>query len=697
MEFPSKEAKRLAALRRYNVLDTGPEEAYDDLTHLAAHVCRTPISTIDFVDADRVWVKSSVGFPANEIPRRDSFASHVILQQRPMIVRDTLTDERFADHPLVTGDSRVRFFAGMPLVTEEGHAIGTLSVMDLAPRALGAYQAAGLLALCRQTMSQLELRRRLGERLKTVAGQERAEEVSGGRRELLHEIIESTADGILVVSNEGETLYANARFAEMWRIPTELIETRNDDKLLAFVLDQLTEPDAFLSRVRELYQTAREDFDTLMFKDGRVFERYSRPLIDEGLAGGRVWSFRDITDRRRAEDALREAEAKFRTLVEQVPAITYIWDANPEPGVSHHVYTSPQSESLLGFAPEDWSADPDLWLKQLHPDDRDRAVAATHESESTGEPFSMEYRLFAKDGRVVWIRDEATVMTRDEEGRSKLILGVLFDITERKRVEEELERAWQREREAAEHLRALDEMKNLQLHAVSHDLRGSITAILGSALTLENFGVELEPDTHKELVQGIVASGRKLDRIVTDLLDLDRLQRGILEPNRRLTDVGHLVRRVVAEVAPVDHPVEVEVEAHGLEVPVDPVQVERIVENLVLNAAKHTPAGTAIWVRARREDDGILLVVEDAGPGVPPELREVIFEPFRRAGQAPGLGIGLSLVARYAELYGGWAKVGNREGGGASLLVFLQVGSRPGDASSRSRNRCPETTLPLSS
>ena len=222
-------------------------------------------------------------------------------------------------------------------------------------------------------------------------------------------------------------------------------------------------------------------------------------------------------------------------------------------------------------------------------------------------------------------------------------------------------------------------MKDLQLHAVSHDLRGPITGVLGSALTLERFDGELEPDTRQELVQGIVASGRKLDRLVTDLLDLDRLQRGILEPNRRPTDVGDLARRVVAEVALEDHPVKVE--AEGVGVSVDPVQVERIVE---LNAAKHTPAGTAIWVRARRENDGILLAVEDAGPGVPPELREVIFEPFRRGGHAPGLGIGLSLVARYAELHGGWAKVGEREGGGASFLVFLKDGpprEMPGSSS----------------
>src|SRR6059036_1216560 len=122
---------------------------------------------------------------------------------------------------------------------------------------------------------------------------------------MLRATIESTADGILVVDAGGETTYANARFAELWRIPEELLATRSDEQLLAFVLDQLVDPEAFLSKVRELYQTDQEGFDTLHFKDGRVFERYSRPLPRDGGIAGRVWSFRDISKRRQSEEAAR--------------------------------------------------------------------------------------------------------------------------------------------------------------------------------------------------------------------------------------------------------------------------------------------------------------------------------------------------------------------------------------------------------
>jgi signal transduction histidine kinase len=191
---------------------------------------------------------------------------------------------------------------------------------------------------------------------------------------------------------------------------------------------------------------------------------------------------------------------------------------------------------------------------------------------------------------------------------------------------------------------------------------------------LENSLIDLDEDK-RDLIRGVGAGARKLNRLVNDLLDLERLERGLVEPDRRPTDVGELARRVVAELNVKFHEVHVETETSVS--PVDPVHVERIVENLVVNAARHTPKGTPIWVRVNRSEEGTTILVEDAGPGVPPDLREVIFEPFRHGGE--GLGIGLSLVARFATLHGGWARVGDREGGGASFEVFLPDGPGAGE------------------
>jgi len=269
-------------------------------------------------------------------------------------------------------------------------------------------------------------------------------------------------------------------------------------------------------------------------------------------------------------------------------------------------------------------------------------------------------------------------------GGPPIFTGYVRDITERRRAAAEIERALQAEREAGERLRALDELKNTFLQAVSHDLRTPLAAILGLALTLEREDLELSADVSRDLIGRLAANARKLDRILSNLLDLDRLMRGVVEPNRSVTDVGALIRRVVDEADfLIDR--EISVDADSVVGRIDAAKVERIVENLLVNAIRHTPAGTPIWIRAGLDDGSIHLVVEDAGPGVPEELRRIIFEPFQRGRAeqpAPGVGIGLALVSRFAQIHGGTASVEDRVGGGASFRVTLPNASLDGVAPS---------------
>jgi PAS domain S-box-containing protein len=507
-----------------------------------------------------------------------------------------------------------------------------------------------------------------------VTERESAAEELRRTHEMLRATLESTADGILVVDTNGRTTYANDRFAEMWRIPPQLLATRSDEQLLEFVLDQLMDPEAFLSKVQELYRGDQESFDALHFKDGRVFERLSRPLRGDAGVAGRVWSFRDVTERKQTEEAVKAADIKYRTLIEQIPAITYI-DATEGPDTT--LYISPQTEAILGYPPADWFNDPHLLSKRIHPEDHNRWRAEVEKCEQTGEPFRLEYRILGRDGRVVWVHDES-VQLRDEAGKPMFWQGVMFDITERKQAEEKLEQAWQREMEAGRRLRALDEMKNTFLEAVSHELRTPLTTILGSALTLEREDVELAGEEGRDLVRRMAANAKKLNRLLSDLLDMDRLARGIVEPKRQLTDVAEVARRVMEDI---EHAGRVKLDLQPAEVLVDPAKVERIVENLVANAVRHTPAGSEVWVRVRPHGEGVLLTVEDSGPGIPEDERTAIFEPFRQIPgdqtHSPGVGIGLSLVARFAEIHGGRAWVEERPGGGASFKVYLPGG--PGE------------------
>jgi len=310
----------------------------------------------------------------------------------------------------------------------------------------------------------------------------------------------------------------------------------------------------------------------------------------------------------------------------------------------------------------------------IRPDDAGAIREAVDRALETHEPFVTEHRLADPDSDVV-IQGRGAVVLNDE-GNVARIVGTAQDITEQKRAESSLRAAFEREREAADRLRALDEMKGTFLTAVSHELRTPLTAVAGFAYTLQHRLDSITPEEREEMLLAITRNSRKLEALLTDLLDLDRLERGILEPRGHPQDIAQLVLRTVEQTDIGDeHAVEILAEpVHAI---VDGAKVERMVENLLSNSARHTPPGTRIWVRVEREGDQALIVVEDDGPGVPPELHGSIFQPFSQGpsitSHNPGVGIGLSLVSQFARLHGGRAWVEDREGGGASFRVLLPI------------------------
>jgi PAS domain S-box-containing protein len=427
----------------------------------------------------------------------------------------------------------------------------------------------------------------------------------------------------------------------------------------------------FVSEYRALSRSG----ETLWFRDEAV------PLVD---GRGEIVSWQgvllDITATKRAEQQLARAERRYKALVEQSPVVTYIdvYTNGDDPAQDQPpIYISPQVEELLGYTPKEWTSDAQLWGRILHPEDREWVVTQVRRHGRSTKPYGMEYRLRGKDGNVVWVHDWAIVI-RDDEGNPKYWQGVMVDITGEKR-SEELEQALEQERMSSDQLREADEMKNTFLQAVSHDLRTPLAAILGMALTLERDDVHLDPDEAKEMAGRIAVNARKLDRLVNDLLDLDRLGRGIVELDLQPVDVGALIWREVAESGVIAQR-RVHIDSEPITVMVDEAMVERIIENLLANTVRHTPANTSVWVSVHETDSGVVLSVEDDGPGVPEEQRHAIFQAFRRGpeGTGAGVGVGLALVARFAELHGGRAWVEEREGGGASFKVLLSSGPKAG-------------------
>ncbi len=366
-------------------------------------------------------------------------------------------------------------------------------------------------------------------------------------------------------------------------------------------------------------------------------------------------------------EAEREATAKYRALVELSPDAILVHTGGKL------VFVNAAAARLLGAGSADEIVGREA-LDIVHPDDRDLvAERIRRETEDREAVPTVEERFLRLDGTAVDVEVTGIPFVFDGRPAGQVVAR---DITERKRVEEERAKAWAAEERAMQRLKALDAMKNTFLEAVSHDLRTPLTALLGTAVTLAREELELPPEERRDLLLRMVANGRKLDRLLTDLLDLDRLSRGVIEARRAPTEIDSLVRQVVSECEPVDGH-RILIEAPPLVASVDGAKVERIVDNLVRNSLRHTPGGTTVWVRVEPAETGIMIVVEDDGPGVPDGIGEAIFEPFRQGpsqtAHAPGVGIGLSLVARFAELHGGRAWVEPRPGGGASFRVCLSA------------------------
>lgn len=477
---------------------------------------------------------------------------------------------------------------------------------------------------------------------------------------------------------EGGMTYVSPQIRELGFEPEQWLG--RTDQWLGFVhpddQDRIRELNLRCDRTLEPfsaeYRVVTRDGRTVWFRDEAVLLRDpdGTPMFWQGV-------MTDVTERLTAEEQLREAEARYRALVEETPIVTYI-DAAGTEGPHASLYFSPQVEALLGYTPGELTQPEPLWPDLIHPDDRDRVLHAADEAERTQGPYDIEYRMLARDGRTVWVNDRS-VLIRDEEGHPRFWQGVWVDITERKRAES-LELELEVEREESAQLREIDRMKNTFLQAVSHDLRTPLAAILGLAVTLEREDIELPEEDSKDMAKRIAANARKLDRMVNDLLDLDRLSRGIVEPNLAQTEVGSLVTHLVTESDLVANRA-IEIQAPPVWAVVDAAKVERIVENLLANAVRHTPPDARIWVSVTPNGEDVVIAVEDEGPGVPAQHREHIFEPFRQGPDAPehspGVGVGLALVARFAELHGGRAWVQEREGGGASFRVRLPLEAKP--------------------
>ncbi|MDD5761928.1 MAG: PAS domain S-box protein [bacterium] len=487
---------------------------------------------------------------------------------------------------------------------------------------------------------------------------------------LLNATLDSTADGILVVDGAGKIATFNRRFLDMWRIPEEIVASRDDDRAISFVLEQLEFPERFLDKVRELYGSPREaSFDLLEFKDGRVFERYSLPMRSEGTILGRVWSFRDVTERKRAEGTVVQARTDWEDTFDNMMDAVTVHDTD-----FNIIRANRAARDLLKLPLIDGTS-PVKCFKYYHGTDEPPESCPSCKCLSTSVPSSCE--VF--EPHLIMNMELRAIPRFDRDRRVVGLIHVVRDITDRNRREEEL-------RKSNDMLRQSQKMEAVGQLAggVAHDFNNLLTVIGGYSDLLAQ---RLPPDSpYRREVEEIRKAGTRAASLTRQLLAFSRKQ--VIAPrvadlNEVVAGTEQMLHRLIGEDIDL-----VTVLRPGLwNVRVDTGQIEQVLLNLAVNARDAMPGIGKLLIETEngRIDGGmaarlgfgapgeyVILSVRDTGSGMDAETLSHIFEPFFTTKETgKGTGLGLATVYGIVKQSDGYITADSRPGEGATFRIFL--------------------------
>ncbi|HNN97574.1 MAG TPA: PAS domain S-box protein, partial [Pseudomonadota bacterium] len=633
-DLPPDEEERLRVLRSCNILDTLPEPAFDTLTSLAQQLLRVPISLITLIDSGRQWFKSKQGLTADETPRDISICAHAVASRQPLVLEDARTDPRFADNPDVVGGLGIRFYAGVPLVTHDGYALGTLCVIDTTPRQLSRDGQKLLSTLAAQATAHLEKRRETAQ----LAQQLRAMQQTQAT------LIALSADSVL---EQSCPLLSH-------------LSGYSSDELVGQSLAQLLSPEAWTEHVRQRDRSLAQPAGSLpkwtqevrlRRRDGGTVPVAIESHVVVSVAGpGLLAKLRDQTAEKATEQALIDSETRLRKVIDTAAEAIIIASGA---GTIEQVNSS--TSRLFGYTPEELIGQN---LRQLMPDKE----AAAHDG------YLANYVRTAQP-RIIGVGREVTARRKDGSlfvaglavsefmvGGHRCYAGILRDLSEQKRVEAELVAA----RDAAEEA---SRAKSQFLANMSHEIRTPLNAVLGYATLLLDTPLAASQHEH---VQAICNAANSLLGQLNAVLDFSKIEANKLDLELEPTDLILAMEDAVEIVAE-------QARSKGLRltcilesdcpthVVCDPGRLRQVLLNLAHNALKFTERGEVVIRAARRQTATgweVLFTVRDTGAGIPSDSQSKLFQPFTQADPSiarrhGGSGLGLSICRRLVEALGG--------------------------------------------
>ena len=665
----TNEPERLTALQSYHILDTATEPDFEDITELASAICGTPIALISLIDENRQWFKSHKGVDVTETDRMYSFCAHAIeTPTEIMEVEDAHLDVRFKDNPLVTGEYNLTFYAGAPLVNEDGFALGSLCVIDSERKKLTDQQQKALKTLAKQVMDKLELKRKAAH-LQAVT-----EEQRGINRELnlLNKQLQNSTTSVKE-SERALSLAINAARFGTWHIDRQtraLIASPRLKELFGFYPNEEVTLEGCIAQITDEYReevtkaiekaiVEGGDFNTTCtvrgYRDNvvRWLKAVGNLAVDTtGAFTAFTGVLMDITEQTAANNKIAKAQQQLEQALSSANLGTWSIDIK-----TNKVELSPRFKEVFGL-PADKESSIQEVVNAIDENYRQLNYDAIENAIQNGTPADFEYTLqHAVTGKKIWARAFGKVFL-DENNQPETFSGIIQDITEQK---------------------TDDQRKNDFINMVSHELKTPLTSMSGYIQLLNSRAKKAGDGFTAGIMDKTFNQVKKMTTLINGFLNMNRLESGKIHLDVAAFDIEALLQEVIEESSVVfsTHQIRFTTCTPTI-IHADHNKIGQVITNFISNAVKYAFTSRNIDIACHAKDQQVTISVTDYGNGIQLEDQEKIFERYYRvenskAGTIAGFGIGLYLCAEIISRHNGQIGVRSEVGEGSTFWFSLPL------------------------